>query len=46
MIIYIFIEALKIVNMIKQGHTKEAHYVDDFAMWFYKAPKLFLNKNK
>ena len=30
--------------MIKQGHMKQAHYVDDFAMWFYKAPKLLLKK--
>ena len=45
MMIYIFIQVLKIINMTKKGCTKQVAYVDDFIVLFEEALNFLLNKN-
>ena len=43
MIIYIVIHALKIINMTKQSHMKQAIYVNGSDVWLEEISNFLLN---
>jgi len=45
-ILFILVQALKIVNTTKQGCTKQVFYVNDSVVWMEEVPNVLLNKNK